>query len=185
MDRYITVYNHFEVKQAIIRLANQVYQLIERKGAENCIFVTVMEGGSYLAHKILDKLAPDMLMNLETVEIKVTSYRGHERSYIQDVYLPEMNCEGKTVIVVDDFCDSGSTLNHLLLTYKGKLKADDVQFVTLLARKRRKVLMDLKLWYGIEDVTRNFYIGCGLDDNGKSRYLDRIVMKMPDEEEKG
>lgn len=184
MDRYITVYNQFEVKRAITSLANRVYQLIERKGAENCILVTVFSGGAYLSHKIIDKLAPDMLTDLTTLDIKVSSYRGTERSLIMNEYLPNINCEGKTVIVIDDFCDSGSTLNHLLLEFNNR-KAEEVQFVTLLARKRRKIFTDLKLWYGIEDETRNFYIGCGLDDEGKSRYMDRIVMKIPNEEEKG
>lgn len=184
MDRYITVYNRFEIKRAIISLANRVYRLIEQKGAENCILVTVLSGGAYLSHKIINQLSQDMLASLTTVDIKVSSYKGQERSQILDEYLPHINCKDKTVIVIDDFCDSGSTLNHLLQYFK-TLHVDETQFVTLLARTRRKLINGLRLWYGIEDDTRNFYIGCGLDDNEKSRYLDEIVMKISDEKEKG
>ena len=184
MDRYITVYNRFKIKQAITSLANRVYQLIECKGAENCILVTVLSGGAYLSHKVIDKLSQDMLVSLTTVDIKVSSYKGQERSQIVDEYIPHIDCKGKTVIVIDDFCDSGNTLNHLL-QYFNSLQVDEVQFVTLLARKRRKCVEDLRLWYGIEDDTRNFYIGCGLDDNERSRYLDEIVMRISDEKEKG
>lgn len=184
MDRYITVYNRFEIKQAINSLASRVSQLIERKGAENCVLVTVLNGGAYLSHNIINKLSQDMLISLTTADIKVSSYRGQERSQIVNEYIPHIDCEGKTVIVIDDFCDSGSTLNHLL-HYFNSLHVEEVQFVTLLARKHRRYTEDLKLWYGIEDDTRNFYIGCGLDDNERSRYLDEIVVKISDEKEKG
>ena len=139
MNRYITVYDRFEIKRAIFSLTNRVYQLIEHKGAENCILVTVLSGGAYLSHKIIDKFSQDILANLTTVDIKVSSYKGQERSQIVDEYLPHIDCEGKTVIVIDDFCDSGSTLNHLL-QYFNSLQVDEVQFVTLLARTRRKLI---------------------------------------------
>ena len=184
MDRYITVYNRFEIKQAITSLASRVCQLIERKGAENCILVTVLSGGAYLSHKIINKLSQDMLISLTTTDIKVSSYKGQKRSQVVDEYLPQIDCEGKTVIVIDDFCDSGSTLNHLL-QYFNSQHVDEVQFVTLLARTHRKLVEGLKLWYGIEDDTHNFYIGCGLDDNERGRYLDEIIMKISNEKEKG
>ena len=185
MKQYITVYDSGYVKTAIIKLASKVYNIIEEKGAENCMILTVLEGGAYLSHKIIDRLGRDMLSFLETASIKVSSYHGDQHGELTYDYLPNIDCKGKTVIIIDDFCDSGSTTNNLNKLYKERFEAEDVIFVTLLARKKRKLDEDVKLIYGIEDSTSNFYIGCGLDDDGKSRYIDCIMTVFDvDEKEK-
>lgn len=180
MKRYITVYDSFRVKQAIIQLANRVYGLIDKYGAENCVYLTVLEGGAFLSHRIIDKLAQDMLNELVTASVKVSSYKGDQHGELIYDYIPNVDCKGKIVIIVDDFCDSGSTTNNLNKLYRNRFEAEKVIFVTLLARKRRKLDENVELIYGIEDDTDNFYYGCGLDDNGKGRYINRILTTVDD-----
>lgn len=181
MKRYKTVYSRFEVKTAILQLANKVYSLIENRGAENCVYLTVLEGGAFLSHRILDKLAPDMLMELVTKSIKVSSYSGDKQGELVYDYLPEVDCKGKTVIIVDDFCDSGSTTRNLEKIYLDRFEAKEVIFVTLLARAGRKLNPDTQLIYGIEDNSNLFFVGCGLDDDGKARFADSIMAIQVDE----
>ena len=175
MKQYITIYNRFRVKAAIVSLASRVAEIIEERGAENCILLTVLEGGSYLSSKIIDRLPQGMLSSLETASIKVSSYHGDQRGELVYDYLPNVDCKGKTVILIDDFCDSGSTTNNLHKIYTERFEAGEVIFVTLLARKRRKLDPDINLLYGIEDNTENFYFGCGMDEEGKGRFINEIV----------
>ena len=175
MKQYITVYDAYRVKTAILKLTDHVREIIEDKGAENCIVLTVLEGGAYLANKIIDRLPQDMLASLETASIKVSSYHGDQHGELVHNYIPDINCKNKTVIIIDDFCDSGSTTNSLDKLYRDTFEANDVIFVTLLARTRRELSQGVKLLYGIEDSTSNFYIGCGLDEDGKSRNINKII----------
>jgi hypoxanthine-guanine phosphoribosyltransferase len=185
MKRYKTIYSRFEVKTAVLQLANRVYNLIENRGAENCVYLTVLEGGAFLSHKILDKLAHDMLMELTTANIKVSSYSGDKQGELIYNYMPNVDCTGKTVIIVDDFCDSGSTTRNLEKIYLERFGAKEVVFVTLLARARRELNQTTKLIFGIEDSSDLFFVGCGLDDNGKARFVDSIMAIETDEEQKG
>lgn len=175
MKHYVTVYDRFRVKAAIVSLASRVTEIIEEHGAENCILLTVLEGGSFLANKIIDRLPQGMLTSLETASVKVSSYHGDLQGDLTYDYLPNVDCKGKTVILIDDFCDSGSTTNNLYKIFINRYDAGEVIFVTLLARKRRKLYSCVKLLYGIEDNTENFYFGCGMDEDGKGRYMNEIV----------
>lgn len=174
MKTYVTVYSRFDVKNAINNISKRVSDIIENKGSENCIIMTVLEGGSFLSHKIIDKLGQDMLSELITTSIKISSYQGTSRGQIKFDYIPDIDLTNKTVIVVDDFCDSGNTVKELHSFLKNKNVAEDV-FVTLLARTRRQIPSDVKLIYGIEDNTSNYYIGCGMDEDNKSRYVENII----------
>lgn len=174
MKQYVTVYDQFVIKRVISRLATEVADVIEKRGAENCVLMTVLEGGAYLSNKIINQLPQGMLAELTTASIKVSSYHGFNREGLMYDYLPNTDCEGKTVILIDDFCDSGSTLSELSKLYYGRFEAEEVVAVTLLARKHRKLIEGTKLIYGIEDDTNNFYYGCGLDDNGKGRFVNDI-----------
>lgn len=182
MRQYITAYNSFKTKEAIILLSYKVEKIIEERGAENCILLTVLEGGAYLASKIINRLPQDMLASLETASIKVSSYHGSERGEIRESYIPNLKCQEKTIIVIDDFCDSGTTTNYLDNLYRNQYKAKDVIIVTLLARKKRKLNDSVNLLYGIEDNTDNFYIGCGMDEDNRSRYVDTIMTYTDNEE---
>ena len=175
MKQYVTIYDSFKIKSTIFNLATKVGDIIEEHGAENCVYLTVIEGGAFLSHRILDRLPGDMLAGLTTASIKVSSYHGDQHGNLTYDYIPNVECKGKTIIIVDDFCDSGSTTNALNGLYKEQFGAAEVIFVTLLARKRRKLDEDVTLIYGIEDNTNNFYYGCGLDEDGKGRYMDCIM----------
>jgi hypoxanthine phosphoribosyltransferase len=182
--RYKTVYDEFRVKGAILKLSSQVIEYIEELGAENCVLIPVLSGGLYLFNKIIDRMPKDMLAYLETSVIKVSSYHGRERKEVrEEVLYDPVDCSNKTLIIIDDFCDSGSTINALNRIYKNRYGASDVIFVTLLARDKKKLDEDVTLLYGILDKTDNFYIGCGMDDEGKSRFIDKIIVKVEDETE--
>lgn len=175
MKHYTTVYDQARVKSAINNLAQQVTNIIETRGTENCVFLTVLEGGMFLSNKIIEQLPPNMLSSLTTACIKVSSYKGDQKGYLTHEYIPNIDCSKKTLIIVDDFCDSGSTINALQTLYTHRFDAKEIIFVTLLARKKRSILPEVELLYGIEDNTNNFYFGCGMDEDNKGRFIDRII----------
>ncbi|MCM1034792.1 MAG: hypothetical protein NC038_07865 [Paludibacter sp.] len=155
------------VAQTIARMQQQVYDCLEQAADAVCVVLT--DGGIFFSSKLLF----DCMMPLDIRYLKVSSYHGKEQGSIciNDAALGSV--EGKTVFVFDDICDSGSTVNAVNALLKEK-KAAAVKYVTLIKRAGAVLDADVDLLYGISDDSTDFFVGCGLDDNGKGRNLPYI-----------
>lgn len=173
---YKVQYDQGVVNTAIHKLTFGLNALMSNSEDE-FIVLTVLEGGSYLSSKMMSLLPRLYQQRVINKSIKVSSYHGQERGNISFDYVPDIDFKDKNVIIIDDFCDSGNTINALNRYFKEK-GAKTIHFFTLLVRERFQVDKDVKLKYGILDKTDHFYIGCGLDDNDKSRFLDELVYEI-------
>lgn len=153
-----------------------VAQTINRLAADICItentrLLVLMNGGAWFAHQLIDRLG-DTPLQIEYA--KVSSYEGKERGELNIKYMPEIDWQGKEVIVLDDICDSGNTMN-CIYSWLQQFSPASVRFITLIVRKGRCRLNEgVCLTAGIEDMSDDFFVGCGLDDNGKARNLPYI-----------
>ncbi len=162
---YPVKYSAQEVSAAIDRLAQTV--VIN----ENTVFLVLMNGGAWFAHELIRRFG-----NTPVREefAKVSSYSGQQRGNLKITYIPDVDWQDKEVIVLDDICDSGNTLNNIHAWLKDK-HPQDIRFITLLARKGRYTLDEgVKLTVGIEDDSDDFFVGCGLDDNNMARNLPYV-----------
>ncbi len=171
---YKVQYSKDVIEVAIRKIAFSINTLISHFETEDIIILTVIEGGSYLTGKIMDLLPFNYRQRVINKSIKISSYHGQKQGEISFDYIPDIDFKDKIVVVLDDFCDSGHTINKLHEYLKSQ-GVQSVQFYTLLGRKGYQVNKDVKLRCGIIDDTDHFYIGCGLDDDDKSRFLDEIV----------
>ena len=162
---YRIKYSASEVSAAIDRLAAGVTL------TPDTVFLVLMNGGVWFAHELIRRFGHEPVC----VEYaKVSSYEGKERGRLNAAYLPQDGWKGKGVIVLDDICDSGNTLNSIYAWLQTKEPAS-IAFMTLLARKGRyRLEADMQLTAGIEDDSDDFFVGCGLDDNGIARNLPYI-----------
>ena len=78
----------------------------------------------------------------------------------------ELELRGKRVYIIDDICDSGSSIMEMLFMVNSRIP-ECVKVVTLLKRKGG---VDLTNFHGFE-IDDEFVIGYGLDDDGLKRNL--------------
>lgn len=102
--------------------------------------------------------------------IRLKSYNGQSKSDgIECLKTLELDLRGKCVYLVDDICDSGTTILEALFMINSHQPAD-VKVVTLFKRKGGVNLTD---YYGFE-LGNEFIYGYGLDYNGRHRELTSI-----------
>ena len=102
-----------------------------------------------------------------TVEfLRVRSYRGTERGELEIVD-PVPDVSGAHVLLVDDICDSGATLNRARQQL-GEAGAASIRTVALLRRSNSTTRLD---YCGFELNGDDFVVGYGLDLDEKQRGL--------------
>jgi hypoxanthine phosphoribosyltransferase len=111
-----------------------------------------------------------MSIDCEIDFIRIKSYEGQDNSggitRIKDL---ELDLKGKRVYIVDDICDSGSTILEALFMVNSRMAAE-VKVVTLLKRKNGVAMTD---FHGFE-IDDEWVVGYGLDDNGLKRGFTSI-----------
>ncbi len=163
---YLVKYDEAAVQAAIDSVYAQLSPL-----AEDSIFLVLMNGGAWFSHELLRRFGRE---NLTVYYAKVSSYEGKEQGELDITYLPNIRFADKHVIVLDDICDTGNTIN-CIYHYIAKHQPASIQFATLVERVGASNLVpEVKLISGIQDHSKDFFVGCGLDDNDKGRNLPYI-----------
>lgn len=164
---YRIKYSVQEVARKIAQMQREVFACLGQSSDAVCVVLT--DGGIFFSSKILF----DSLIPLDVRYVKVSSYHGKEQGEIciNDVALGSV--AGKNVFVFDDICDSGNTVNAVNALLK-KRKAATVKYITLIKRAGAVLDEDVDLMYGFCDDSEDFFVGCGLDDNGKGRNIPYI-----------
>ncbi len=163
--KYPVKYDAQEVQQAI----EQVYANLPSLTPDT-IFLVLLNGGVWFAQELLRRYENEPLV---VYYIKVSSYHGKEQGTLRKDYLPEIDFKGKNVIVLDDICDTGNTINAIY-HYVLDAGAASVSFATLIARTGYALEAGVELVTGIVDDSKDFFVGCGLDDNDEARNLPYI-----------
>ncbi len=164
--QYPVKYSEAAVQEAIDRVYAQISPL-----AENTIFLVLMNGGVWFSHELFRRFGRE---NLTVYYAKVSSYEGKEQGELDITYLPQIRFAGANVIVLDDICDTGNTIN-CIYQYVTPHQPASIRFATLLERKgMSNLLPEIELITGIQDDSKDFFVGCGLDDNDKGRTLPYV-----------
>ncbi len=162
---YKVKYSKETVAAAIDRLAGKI------KVKDNTVFLVLMNGGVWFAHELISRFH-ELPVRVEYA--RVSSYKGKEQSVLNISYIPDIDWKGKDIIVLDDICDTGNTMNHVYVWLQEQ-EPESVRLVTLLSRKGRYRLNEgIELMSAIEDDSDDFFVGCGLDDNGYARNLPYV-----------
>ena len=162
---YRIKYTKEEVSAAIDRLAAQITP------SADTVFLVLMNGGAWFAHELTRRLG-DVPLRIEYA--RLSSYEGKEQGSLCISYMPQIEWRSKDVIVLDDICDTGKTANAVN-SYLAPYNPASMKLITLLSRKGRYHLTEgIEFMSGIEDDSGDFFVGCGLDDNGIARNLPYI-----------
>ena len=111
-----------------------------------------------------------MKIDCEIDFIRLKSYAGQDNSGgIQVLKELELELKGRRAYIVDDICDTGSTILEALFMCNSKL-VQEVRVVTLLKRKDG---VDMTDFCGFT-IDKEWVVGYGLDNNGTQRELPHI-----------
>jgi len=155
------------IRNHVRRMGNAITKK-HQPDLNNVVMVGLLNGG----FMFFADLVREIDLNIQCDFMRVKSYSGQEQSELQIIKDIELDLTGKHVYIVDDFFDSGNTMNAVHSHLKSHNPAS-LTAVTLLKRYRCK-RPTCPFIYGIE-VNKEWVYGYGMDNNGGyCRNLDAI-----------
>ncbi len=130
--------------------------------------ISVLKGAFMFTADLIRELKTETVVDF----IRIKSYKGKEKLESQITYEPEMDLEGKDVLIVDDIFDTGESLEVVYNHIKAK-KPASLKSCVLLSKDVPK-RTSLKVDYLGFEVPNKFIVGYGLDINELYRDLPYI-----------
>lgn len=155
------LYAEADIDQALDRMA---LSLREAVAGANPILMVVLNGALVFAGHLLPRLD----FPLEVDYVHATRYRGAltggELAWVAGPSLP---VAGRTVVLLDDILDEGTTLAVLAETLRSQGATRVLKAV--LVTKQRPRAQDLAADFSGLDVPDRYVFGCGMDYDGYLR----------------
>ena len=155
-----------KIKERVKEVALQIDEDLRK---EDPLFLVVLNGSFVFA--------ADLLRNLnfpcEITFVRMSSYEGDKStgSVKQLIGLNE-DVSGRTVVIVEDIIESGTTMKEMLRIL-GEKKPKDVYIASLFV-KPGCLKVSLNIDYRCFDIENDFIVGYGLDYNQEGRNLPHI-----------
>ena len=152
-------------EEEILKQVDRVAAEINRDLAgKNPLFLAVLNGSFMFASHLMKRL----IIPCEISFVKLASYQGvTSTGKVRDVIGINENLTGRTIVIVEDIIESGTTMQHMLETL-GTYSPESVQIATLLV-KPEKLKVDLDIKYAAMNIPNDFIVGYGLDYDGFGR----------------
>jgi len=134
---------------------------------DDVVMICVLNGG----FMFFSDLVKNMSIDFEVDFIRAKSYNGQDQGIVHILKDIETDIEEKYVYVIDDFYDTGNTLNRIL-EHLSSLNPRSLQMITLLTRDTSP----LSEYHHISGfmIQDQWVYGMGMDLDGKSRNLPYI-----------
>jgi len=157
--------NTEEIQNKIAEMA--AYIDSKHSEEDEVVMICVLNGG----FMFFSDLVKQMLKGVEIDFIRAKSYNGQDQGVVHISKDIETNIEGKHVYVVDDFYDTGNTLNRIL-EHLNTQNPESLKMITLLTRDVSP-LPEYYHYYGFM-IQDEWVVGYGMDNDKKERNLNYI-----------
>ena len=177
------LYDEQKVKSWMMFVANEISShYMERNdnphNPEEVIVLVVMKGGKYFSDFLFSKKNLGKYNMFKVNYISANSYVDNKKlpnGEIKLDFLGIKDLKDKYVLVIDDIYDTGNTL-HVINKKLKKMKVYDVKNVVMIKRDGYGHHYDIPLLtYGMQAITEDYLVGCGLDYNEEYRELPYIA----------
>jgi hypoxanthine phosphoribosyltransferase len=159
------LFNSDDIQNKVAQMAAHIDS--NHSEEDEVVMICVLNGG----FMFFSDLVKHMWKDVEIDFIRAKSYNGQDQGVVHITKDIETNIEGKHVYVVDDFYDTGSTLDRIL-EHLSTQNPKSLQMVTLLTRDVSPI-PDYPHTTGFM-IKDEWVYGYGLDDNGLKRNLSYI-----------
>ena len=178
-DKTFSLYiPHDRIIDAVTRIADQMNHDLAGKDP---LFVCVLNGAFMFAAELLKRIN---LLESEITFVKMASYRGtHSTGIIRQLIGMNEVIEDRTVVVLEDIVDSGSTIENIITQLKD-MNPREIKLASLLLKPDalvKKVDLD---YIGME-IPNDFIVGFGLDYDGYGRNLRDIYSVVEEQQQTG
>lgn len=179
---------HFQLQYSEEQIASRIKELgadisvwcqsVWEQSHTDIIAIPVLRGGLFFFADLVRKLD----YSVEIAPAQSWGYElapGDQRSKI-DIAIDKVPARGRSVLIVDDICDSGRTLAALS---KGLLEkgAHEVKSVVLIKRELEEETFDPN-WVGFSYTGEEWFVGYGMEDTERFRNLPAVhLIKKPNE----
>jgi hypoxanthine phosphoribosyltransferase len=174
-ESYHIVYSADQIAHAVERLGAEITPWANAaNGADGAVIaIPILRGGIYFFSDLTRKLDAA----IELAPIRVRTYvpgAGLQQLQEVEIVLDGLDVEGRTILLVDDICDTGRTLKTLTANLSA-LGAREIRSVVLLRREVQHPVFEPD-WTGFRYAGEEFFVGYGLDDNNRSANLPDIYV---------
>jgi hypoxanthine phosphoribosyltransferase len=144
-----------------------------RESRTDVVAIPVLRGGVYF----FADLSRHIGSSIEIAPVKTSAYdagTNAAKEVTVDQFADPVQIKGRVVLVVDDVCDSGRTLEQLerSLLERG---AREVRTVVLVRRLLPRPTF-VPCWVGLEYSGPEWFVGYGMDDNERYRNLPDVYV---------
>lgn len=152
----------------IVRVCSRLAKEIDSKLDETKNGVPVLVGIMNGALPFLYELVKHIKHPIEIDTIKASSYGGTETTgKVNITKEPDINLEGRDVILVEDIIDTGITMHYLREYVKEKYKPKNLYICILVKRETEKAQYDeLADFTGLSTDEQRYIVGFGFDYYG-------------------
>ena len=152
----------------IVRVCSRLAKEIDSKLNETKNGVPVLVGIMNGALPFLYELVKHIKHPIEIDTIKASSYSGTETTgKVNITKEPDINLEGRDVILVEDIIDTGITMHYLREYVKEKYKPKNLYICILVKRETEKAQYDeLADFTGLSTDEQRYIVGFGFDYYG-------------------
>ncbi|HRW95844.1 MAG TPA: hypoxanthine phosphoribosyltransferase, partial [Bacteroidales bacterium] len=151
-----------EIDKAISRIAGQLNRDLSNE--EKPVFLSILNGSFMFTADLMKKIT----LNCEVTFVKLSSYSGTESTgTVRQVLGLCSDIKDRTVIVLEDIVDSGTTISNLLGDLKTR-NPKQIKICTLLL-KPDAYKADIPIDYACIKIPNDFVVGYGLDYNNLGR----------------
>ena len=171
------VFNETEIQGACERIANELTkELVNDEKIP--LFLGVMKGALNFFMDLTKRFEIPIYLDY----IQVSSYEGTKSTgNVKLLHDLRFDCEGRSVVIVEDIIDTGTSMNYLLKYIEEKYHPKRI-FVVALFDKINARTVPVKIDYSGKVLAQNdFLIGYGLDYKELHRNIPYVY--IPDEDE--
>lgn len=174
-DEYQSIYSSCEIEQAISRLGGEISpwaQEIEEKSGNDLLVIPVLRGSIFFFADLARQIAASVAL----APAATTGYNADTNERLDGIAirLEELSLSGRAVLVVDDICDTGGTLQELTKDLR-RLGAAEVRTAVLIKREGTQQVFDPD-YVGFSYEGPEWFVGYGMDDCGRWRNLPDIYL---------
>lgn len=162
MDKLIL--SEDEIVRICDRLGKEIVRKLDENGNGIPVLVGIMDG----ALPFLYELVKHIKHPIELDTLKASSYSGTETTgNVTITKEPDINLEGRDVILVEDIIDTGITMHYLKEYVKKQYKPKNLYTCILIKRNTANIEYDeLATFTGLSTDEQRYIVGFGFDYYG-------------------